>query len=120
MSYSQGTGDLQRTKTTAAVTLGSSNGAASVSCEGTRVSLSVTLNGNMAAGAVSGNITLSNSSIKATSVIESCAQSNNVFSAFDVFAVQDGSCKLSFVNYTPSPDPLTGNPTAIFSIMIYN
>jgi hypothetical protein len=120
MGYQQGTGDLQRSKTTAAVTLGSSNGDASVSCEGTRVSLSVTLNGDMAMLAVSGNITLSNDSIKATSVIESCAQSNNAFSAFDVFDVQDGSCQLSFTNYTPSPDPITGNPTAIFSIMIYN
>ena len=120
MSYNQGTGDLQRSKTSAAVTHGASNGAASVSCEGTRILLTITLSANFGSAAVAGPITINNSSIKATSVIESCAQSNHEFSAFDVFAVQDGSCKLSFTNYTADPDPLTGNPTAIFSIMIYN
>ena len=118
MSYNQGTGNLQRSKTTAAVTLGSSNGAASVSCEGTRINLSVTLNGILGDNAIAGPITINNPDIKATSVIESCIQTNVVFSPFDVFAVQDGSCKVEFINYAGAPVP--DGSTGVFSVMIYN
>ena len=118
MGYQQGTGDLQRGKTTAAVTLGSSNGAASVSCEGTRISLSITLNGNLAHNTIAGPITINNPDIKATSVIESCVQGNVIFSPFDVFAVQDGSCKVEFINYAGTTIP--NGSTDVFSVMIYN
>ena len=118
MSYNQGTGDLQREKGAFAVTLGSSNGAASVSCEGTRISLTVTLNGNLGSVAVGGPITINNSSIKATSVIESCMQSNVIFTPFDVFDVQDGSAKMSFINY--SGGTLPGGASGVFSIAILN
>ena len=118
MSYNQGTGDLQRTKTSASVTLGSSNGAASVTCEGNRISLTVTLNGNLGASGVGGPITLNNSVIKSTSVIESCMQSNVIFTPFDVFDVQDGSAKMSFINY--SGGTLPGGASGIFSIAILN
>ena len=118
MSYNQGTGDLQRSKTSAAVTLGSSNGAASVSTTGTRINLSVTLNGNLGANAIAGPITINNSDIKATSVIESCIQTNVIFSPFDVYAVQDGSCKVEFINYAGTTIP--NGSTGVFSVMIYN
>jgi len=118
MSYNQGTGDLQRSKTSAAVTLGSSNGAASVSCEGTRISLTVTLNGNLGSAAVGGPITLNNPAIKESSVIESCMQSNVIFTPFDVFDVQDGSAKMSFINY--SGGTLPGGASGVFSIAILN
>jgi len=118
MGYNQGTGDLQRTKTSASVTLGSSNGAASVTCEGNRISLTVTLNGNLGSVGVGGPITLNNSVIKSTSVIESCMQSNVIFTPFDVFDVQDGSAKMSFINY--SGGTLPGGASGIFSIAILN
>lgn len=118
MSYNQGTGNLQRSKTSAAVTLGSSNGAASVSCEGTRINLSVTLNGNLGANAIAGPITISNPDIKESSVIESCIQTNVIFSPFDVYAVQDGSCKVEFINYAGTTIP--NGASGVFSVMIYN
>ena len=118
MSYNQGTGNLQRSKTSAAVTHGASNGAASVSCEGTRILLTITLSANFGSAAVAGPITINNSSIKATSVIESCVISNRIYSPFDVFAVQDGSCKLDYINYTGGT--VASGTATEFSIMIYN
>tara|TARA_R110002073_G_C9244224_1_gene562039 strand:+ start:362 stop:718 length:357 start_codon:yes stop_codon:yes gene_type:complete len=118
MSYNQGTGDLQRSKTAASVTLGGSNGAASVSCEGTRISLTVTLSANFGSAAIAGPVTINNPAIKATSVIESCVQTNHAYSPFDVFAVQDGSCKLDYINYTGGT--VASGTATIFSIMIYN
>ena len=118
MSYNQGTGNLQRSKTTAAVTLGGSNGAVSVSCTGTRVNLTVTLSANFGSAAIAGPVTINNPAIKATSVIESCVQTNHAYSPFDVFAVQDGSCKLGYINYTGGT--VASGTATTFSVMIYN
>ena len=118
MAYNQGTGDLQRTKVSGAVTLGSSNGAASMTLHGARGTISVTLNGALGSAAVGGPITMTNSSIKASSVIESCNLSNHVQSAFDVYHVQDGSCKLAFTNY--SGGTVADETVITFSFMVYN
>jgi hypothetical protein len=118
MAYNQGTGDLQRSKVSGAVTLGSSNGAASMTLNGTRGTITVTLNGGLGSAAVAGPITLTNSSINATSVIESCNLSNHVQSAFDVHHVTDGSCKLSFINY--SGGTIADETEITFAFMVYN
>ena len=118
MSYNQGTGNLQRDKVSVAVILGSSNGAAAVSFEGNKANISVTLNGTLNDNTDAGPITITNSVIKATSVIESCVQTNIQFSAFDVYDVPDGSCKLNVRNHVGAP--VAGNPTSVFSLVIYN
>jgi hypothetical protein len=118
MSYNQGTGNLQRSKGSFAVTAGSSNGAASVSTTGTRFDLAVTLNGNLANNGTIGPITINNPDIKESSVIESCIQTNAAFSQFDIYDVQDGSCKSMTINYTGGTIP--NGTVGVFSVMIYN
>ena len=94
MSYNQGTGDLQRSKGSFAVTAGSSNGAASVSTTGTRFDLAVTLNGNLSSNGTIGPITINNPD------------------------VQDGSCKSMTINHTGGTIP--NGTVGVFSVMIYN
>ena len=118
MGYNQGTGDLQRSKVAGAVTLGGSNGAASMTLNGTRGKITVTLSAALGSGATAGPITLTNSSIKASSVVESCNLSNHLQSAFDVFHVADGSCKLSFINY--SGGTVADEAEITFAFMVYN
>ena len=118
MGYQQGTSDLQRSKVAGVVTLGSSNGAASLTVNGTRVKLTVTLNGALANAGVAGAISMTNSTIKATSVVESCNLSNHACSAFDVWHVADGSCKLGFTNY--SGGAIADGTAITFAFMVYN
>ena len=118
MAYNQGTGDLQRSKVSGAVTLGSSNGAASMTLNGTRGTITVTLSAALGAAAVAGPITLTNSTIKSTSVVESCNLSNHAQSAFDVHHVADGSCKLGFINY--SGGTVADATEITFAFMVYN
>ena len=118
MGYQQGTGDLQRSKVAGVVTLGSSNGAASLTVNGTRGKLTVTLNGALANAGVAGAISMTNSTIKATSVVESCNLSNHACSAFDVWHVADGSCKLGFTNY--SGGAIADATALTFAFMVYN
>ena len=117
MGYQQGTGNLQRSITTAAVTLGSSNGAASVTTVGTRFTLTVTLSAALANSANGGPITINNSSIKASSVIDASLGENLLLIPYQIFAVEDGSCKFQFINiYLEVADT-----TAIkWNFMIYN
>jgi hypothetical protein len=118
MGYQQGTGDLQRSKVSGAVTLGSSNGAASMTLNGTRGKITVTLNGGLGNAGVAGAISMTNSSIKASSVVESCNLSNHACSAFDVWHVADGSCKLGFTNY--SGGTIADGTEITFAFMVYN
>ena len=120
MGYTQGTGDLHRTKTTAAVTLGSSNSAASVAVNGTRGTLTVTLNGTLVYDAVTraGPLTVTSQSIKADSVVQVATITDASILVYDVYAVQDGSFKFEFLNLTGGH--LTGDPSLSFAYMVFN
>jgi hypothetical protein len=114
----QGTGNLQRSKVSGAVTLGGSNGAASMILHGTRGTITVTLSAELGSGGTAGPISMTNSSIKASSVIESCNLSNHAQSAFDVHHVDNGSCKLAFINY--SGGAIADETEITFAFMVYN
>jgi len=118
MSYGQGADNLERTITTASVTAGSSNGAASVTTEGNRFTLSVTLNGTLSADAKIGDITVNNSMVKSTSVIWAATQTTVALLPMAAHSVTDGSFKYTLHNHAGGP--IAGNPTAVNNFIIYN
>jgi len=118
MGYQQGTGDLQRSKVAGVVTLGGSNGAASMTLNGTRGKITVTLSAALGSAAQGGPITFTNSSINASSVVESCNLSNHACTPFDVYHVADGSCKMTFQNL--SGGTIADEAEITFAFMVYN
>ena len=118
MGYNQGADNLERSITTASVTAGSSNGAASVTTEGNRFTISITLNGTLSADAKVGDITLNNSMIKSTSVIWATTQDTILLLPMAAHSVADGSCKFTLHNHTGGN--ITGNPTSVANFVIYN
>jgi len=118
MSYNQGADNLERSITTASATAGSSNGAASVTTEGNRFTLNLTLNGTLSADAKVGDITVNNSMVKSTSVIWGTSQTTVLLLPMVAHSVADGSFKFTIHNHTGVD--VAGNPTGAFNFIIYN